>query len=109
MDDTRLITLTDGTTMDDLIIVFKTNAPIERLKELEKQSCRIYIDGGDEDDVPIWANVLSDEGYIFEYVDEHRHVTPFRTSCEWLNDKYSQITEHYCIENQGGNGNGIHR
>lgn len=31
---TRLITLTDGTDMGSMIIVFKTNAPIEELKKV---------------------------------------------------------------------------
>lgn len=100
MEDIRLIALADGTSMGDMIIVFKTNAPVERLKELEKQSCQIYIDGGDDENIPIWANVLSSEGYVFEYVDEHLHVTPYRSSSEWLEDEYHQITEHYLIENQ---------
>jgi hypothetical protein len=100
MDKQRLITLTDGTDMGGVIIVFKTNAPIEELKELEKTSNDIYINGEDEENIPIWANVLTDKGFTFDYVDEHQHVTTFGTSTEWLNEKYPQITEHYCIDNQ---------
>ena len=32
----RLITLSDGTGMGDELIIFKTNAPVEELKKLEK-------------------------------------------------------------------------
>ena len=100
MDKQRLITLTDGTDMGGMVIIFKTNAPIEELKELEKISNDIYINGGDEEDVPIWKNVLEEKGYAFDYVDEHEHVTAFGTSSDWLKEEYPQITEHYCIENQ---------
>ena len=100
MDKQRLITLTDGTDMGGVIIVFLTNAPIEELKELEKISNDIYINGEDEEDIPIWANVLTDKGFTFDYVDDHQHVTAFGTSTEWLNEKYPQITEHYCIDKQ---------
>ena len=86
--------------MGDEMIVFMTNAPIERLKELEKQSCQVYINGGSYDDIPIWADVLIGEGYVFEYVDDHQHITPFRSSGEWLEDEYPEIIEKYIIENQ---------
>lgn len=99
-EDLRLIILCDGTGMGDEMIIFKTNVPVERLKELEKQSCQVYIDGGSYDDVPVWADVLIDEGYVFEYVEEHQHITPFQSSDEWLKDKYSEVTEKYVIENQ---------
>ena len=99
-ENLRLVILCDGTSMGDEMIIFKTNAPIERLKELENQSCQVYIDGGSYDDVPIWADILTDEGYAFEFLDEHQHVTPFVSSCEWLEDKYPEVTEKYIIENQ---------
>lgn len=96
----RLITLTNGTDMGGTIIVFKTNAPVEELKELEKISNDIYINGGDDEDVPIWSNVLTDKGFSFDYVDDYQHVTTFGTSTEWLKNRYPQITEHYYIDNQ---------
>lgn len=98
--DERLIALADGSTMGDMMIVFATNAPIEELKELEKSSNDIYINGGDEEDVPIWAEILKNKGYVFEYVDECRHITPLGTSSEWLKENYPRIAERYCIENQ---------
>lgn len=97
---TRLITLTDGTDMGGMVIVFKTNAPSEELKELEKISNDIYINGGEAKDVPLWKNVLEEKGYVFDCVGYHRHITPYGTSEEWLEDKYSSVTEHYVIENQ---------
>lgn len=100
MEKTRLVTLTDGTGMGDVVLIFNTNAPTEELKELEKVSNSVYLNGGEAEDVPIWSGVLRDRGYLFECVDEHRHVTAFGTSSEWLKEKYSFITEHYCIENQ---------
>ena len=96
----RLITLTDGTDMGGMIFVFKTNAPIEKLKELEKISNDVYINGDDEEDVPIWANALEEKGYACDYVDEHEHVTVFETSSDWLKEEYPQIKEHYRIDNQ---------
>ena len=100
MSNLRLVTLSDGTGMGDYLYVFKTNTPADKLKELEKISCQVYLDGGDAEDVPIWAKVLRAEGYTFEYVDEHRHITGRSSSGDWLEDKYPQITEHYQIENQ---------
>lgn len=98
--ENRFITLTDGTDMGGMVIVFKTNAPIEELKELEKVSNAVYLNGGDVEDVPIWAEVLKNKGYVFDYVDEHEHITAFGTSRDWLEEKYSHVTEHYTIENQ---------
>ena len=95
----RLISLTDGTDMGGMVLVFETNAPIEELRKLEKISCDCYINGNEED-VPIWKYVLENKGYVFDYVDEHRNVTPYRTSTTWLEDEFPTITEHYCIENQ---------
>lgn len=66
MEELRRVLLQDGTGMGDDLLIFKTNAPEERLKKLEKESCEIYKNGGSYDDIPIWSDVLSDEGYIFE-------------------------------------------
>ena len=96
----RLITLTDGTSMGDTIIVFSTNAPTEELKELERVSNDVYHNGGDIDYVPIWAEVLTKKGYVFEFIDECQHVTPFCNSTDWLEEKYSNVKEHYIINNQ---------
>ena len=100
MAETRLISLSDGTCMGNTLFIFKTNAPAERLRDLEKQCCQIYVNGEDEEDVPIWSCVLQEEGYVFSYVDEHGHVTAYGTSDEWIREKYPQIAEHYEIENQ---------
>lgn len=94
----RLITLSDGTGMGGELIVFNTNAPISRLKELELLSKEIICDGGTAEDVPIWANILSKEGYEFNYVNSHTHVTAYGTSKDWLERNYPQITEKYIIE-----------
>lgn len=96
----RLVALSDGTGMGDEVLVFKTNAPVNRLKELEKQSCEVYINGGDSEDVPIWADILIDEGYTFDLVGEHQHVTAYSSSSEWMKEEFPEITEHYVIENQ---------
>lgn len=96
----RTIALSDGTTMGDELIIFKTNAPTEELKNLEKISCQVYLDGGDYEDVPIWSEIINGKGYLFEYVDSCVHVTPFTTSTEWLEEKYPMTTEYYVIENQ---------
>ena len=96
----RLVTLTDGTGMGDELLVFKTDAPVEELKELERISCQAYIDGGEYEDVPIWTDVLTDKGYMFECIASHPHITPFATSSKWLENNYPNITERYVIENQ---------
>lgn len=94
----RLISLSDGTSMGDLVIIFETDAPVEELKTLEKISCDVYINGGYSEDIPIWADILRAKGYVFDYVDEHQHVSVYRTSSEWIENKYPQIEEHYYIE-----------
>lgn len=101
----RLITLTDGTGMGDALIIFKTNAPPDILRNLEIASCNIYIHGGSYDDVPIWSAELAKKGYVFEYVDSCRHVTPYGKSTDWLENHEigSKINEHYVIENQPAN------
>lgn len=99
-NNTRLITLCDGTGMGDSLIIFETNAPVEELKELEKISCQVYINGGDYEDIPIWAEVLIQKGYVFNCVEQHQHVTAYGTSTTWLENKYPEIKEHYTIENQ---------
>lgn len=88
--------------MGDWLHIFKTNAPKELLEELEKSSCEAYINGGDDEDVPIWADVVSSKGYSMLVVDSHQHITPFKTSKEWLEEHEigASITEHYVIENQ---------
>lgn len=93
----RYITLSEGTGMGDSIHVFETNAPVEELKALEKISNEVYINGGSEEDVPIWAYELASK-YIFKYIDSCRHITPYGTSSDWLEEKYAQITEHYEIQ-----------
>lgn len=96
----RRISLSDGTSMGDELLIFETNAPINRLKELEKECCDIYKNGGDYDDIPIWEDVLTNEGYTFNLVASHQHVTPFLSSNEWMEENYKDVKEHYVIENQ---------
>lgn len=96
----RTVTLSDGTGMGDNLYVFKTNAPIAELKKLEEESCKVYLEGRDSSEVPIWADVLTEKGYCFDYVAEHQHVNPYDTSSGWLEKNYPDITEHYVIENQ---------
>lgn len=93
----RFVTLTDGTGMGGELLVFKTDAPVCELQELEKVSCDLTKDGKD---APIWTDVLAEKGYSFEYVDSHQHVTAFGTSSSWLEDHdvYKEIKEHYVIE-----------
>lgn len=40
--ETRYIALSDEPGMGGELIIFETNAPAERLKELERESCEIY-------------------------------------------------------------------
>lgn len=93
----RYIALSDGTRMGDNMYIFRTNAPVEELKALEKVSCEAYIN---DTEYPVWEEVLNDKGYSFSYIAEHRHVTPLGTSDMWLKTEYPSITEQYVIENQ---------
>lgn len=94
----RLVTLSDGTCMNDILYVIYTDAPVLVLKELEMLSCKAYENGA-EDEVPIWKDVIEGKGYKFEYIDEQQHITAFNSSRSWLEEKYPQIAEHYIIEN----------
>ena len=96
----RLITLSDGTRMGGELLVFRTDAPAEVLSELEKISCEIFINGADYEDVPIWADVLEENGYEFTYIDSCTHVTPYGTSGNWLEETFGEINEKYIIEDQ---------
>ena len=80
----RYVALTDGTCMGDELIIFKTDAPVEVLKQLEKQSCAVFLNGGNSEKVPNWKSVVNDMGYVFEYIDSYCHVTAYATSGEWL-------------------------
>lgn len=99
MEERRLVTLSDGTGMGDDLMVFKTNAPSSRLKELETLCCQIY-ESKEEADIPIWSDVLEKEGYVFTCIAEHQHITAYSTSESWLEEKFPGIKEHYVIENQ---------
>lgn len=48
----RLIAVDYGTSMGDDKVIVETDAPEDILRELEKESCQVYIDGGDYEDVP---------------------------------------------------------
>ena len=78
------------------LVILRTNAPVERLKVLEVESCKAYTN---DTDVPIWAEVLGKEGYVCDIVDSHSHVTPYETSFEWKARYYPYITERYDIDN----------
>lgn len=97
----RYITLSDGTSMGDELLIFITNAPADQLKNLEFLCNNMYKQEPDAE-VPIWSDVLTSFGYKFELIDSHAHVTPFNSSSGWLksHDIYSKITEHYVLENQ---------
>lgn len=99
MAKTRLIALTNGTNLSDYTEIYETNAPAERLQELESISNDVYINGGYEDDVPIWAEVLNEDSYIFHFIDDCENASEFGTAAEWLKWEYPEVIEKYCIEN----------
>lgn len=98
--NTRLIALSDGTSMGGTLLVFKTNAPKELLKELQRRSCDAFITGNGEEDVPFWMCEIAEKGYECEYVAEHGHITPWGTSSSWLEINYPECKERYVIEDQ---------
>ena len=85
---TRLITLSDGGGMGDELIVFKTNAPIDFLKNLEKISNEAQKNC---EEVPIWMDIVIDNGYQFEFIDSHCHVTAYGTSTDWLEKNFPKM------------------
>lgn len=89
----RLITLSDGNSMGGELIVFKTNAPVDFLKNLEKISNEKNGDG-----VPIWMDIAINNGYQFEFIDSHRHVTAYGTSSDWVEKNFPNVKEKYSIE-----------
>lgn len=94
----RFITLTDGLGMADSLYIFNTNAPKLVLENLEKYSNFVASNTDCYEDIPIWCEELESKGYIFDYVDEHRHITPYGDSTTWLAENYGYINEHYTIE-----------
>lgn len=97
LEKPRFVSLMDGTGMGGELCVFHTNAPVSMLKELETISCQLSMDGRREE-VPIWADYLVKFGFLFEFQDSHTNVTAYRTSTDWLENKYPHISEHYVIE-----------
>lgn len=97
IQDSRCIGLSTGDTMGDEIVVIDTDAPRERLKKLEMESCEFYT-LEDYDNVPSWIEVLSKEGYKAEFVDFSPHVTPFHSSHKWLEEYFPDVEEVYYIE-----------
>ena len=91
----RYIVLKDGTGMSGEAIIFATDAPKEILEKLEYESCRAYIEN---EEVPIWHDVLKEKGYTFDYVDSYENVTAYGTSDDWLKEKFSEVTEKYVID-----------
>ena len=53
-DKTRLIALSDSPEMDGELVIFETNAPSKRLKELEKESCALFTEEA-YDEIPNWS------------------------------------------------------
>ena len=75
-DKTRLIALSDSPEMDGELVIFETNAPSKRLKELEKESCALFTEEA-YDEIPNWSYTLEFEGYLCRYIDSEQHVTPY--------------------------------
>ena len=91
--NSRLIVLQDGTSMGDYIYVFRTDAPASRLKKLLDECNKIYINGGCEEDIPYWSEVIESEGYLFDYIDETCVSSSYAGN-------FDDIKERYVIDNQ---------
>ncbi len=89
--ETRLIALYDGTCCIDEFFVIETNAPEERLKELEAKCLDIALNGGSKEEVPSWLDELTDEGFTFDFVDGCDNPD----AKEWLAAEYPDVTEIY--------------
>lgn len=92
----RYIGFSTGETMGDEMIVIETNAPKERLKQLETESCKLYT-LEDYENIPRWIEVLVKEGYKAEFIDFSPHITPFHSSREWLEEYFPEVDEIYHI------------
>lgn len=75
------------------LVIFKTDAPKERLEALEKECSDLYANGANDYDVPLWTEILADEGYSFEPVVSHE----LETSEKWLEENYPKVNERYII------------
>lgn len=91
--NSRLIVLQDGTSMGDYIYLFRTDAPVSQLKKLLDECNRIYMNGGCEEDIPYWGEVIESEGYLFDPIDE-------TCVCGSHVGNFDDIEERYVIENQ---------
>lgn len=89
----RFVILSGGRMMGTELVIFKTDAPKERLQALEKECCDLYANGASDYDVPLWTEILTDEGYSFEPVASHE----MKTSKEWLEENYPKVNERYII------------
>lgn len=96
MSNTRYITLLDGASMNGELIVIRTNAPVELLKELENLSNVAYKN---DDDIPLWWREVENKGYEYQIIDSCRNITPYCTSKKWLasHEEWKNIEEHYVI------------
>lgn len=97
--NSRLIIFSDGTCMSDNTYVCRTDAPPARLEALLNECNKIYLAGGDDEDIPFWKEVLSQEGYVFDFIDEHVNVA-LRSAEDWIEDEYPDVKEFYRIDNQ---------
>ena len=89
----RFVILSGGNVMGAELVIFKTDAPKERLQALEKECSDLYANGANDYDVPLWTEILADEGYSFEPVASHE----METSKEWLEENYPKVNERYII------------
>ena len=93
-NESRLILFSDGDGMGDFLYVAMTNAPAEELNNLLARSREAIKKG---EDMPIWQNILTKKGYIFNVIDEYRHVTAYGTSKSWREENYPNVTEEYFV------------
>lgn len=75
---------------------YKTNAPKKRLEELEDVSVEKVCEHC-YDEIPVWEEVLNDEGYYVEEIDYDYFNSDIKEIKQWFKDKYN-ITETYVID-----------
>jgi hypothetical protein len=69
---------------------YTTNAPAERLKELEKESCMAYT----LDEKVDWKEILTKEGYFFEEFN-YNPTDTYMDFDSWFAEEFSHIEETY--------------
>lgn len=91
----KLVGISTGETMGDELCIYCTNAPKEAINKLVVASNKEKKKGNY---LPNFEEYLQDRGFITKYIDSCTHVTPYKSSREWQQENYPEVTEFYYID-----------